>query len=269
MLSLKTLFLAGIMQLAQRKWIWKIEMGNKKLVAASTSLRLHGELIILRQLTDNGLVKARLDKIAEEFPDMFPVPIMKYPPFYEAPGIGNKAPEFSIEKHLPDGIDKNRVEEYSLALRKLADDYNLWCDWIIGRLHENVRGLIKPESRVLHIGVSVSGSIDQLNIPVFPETRQYEDIRRSPLYKKEWQRLKSSHPELTQRQRMPDNFDLHVKWLCNRLFFGSTGRAMEARDPDNPETDWTSDYIDSMIRKTAKCLGIKLSRGRPPKSRNR
>jgi len=229
-------------------------------------LYLDGQIIILKQLMGDRSFKARLDRIAEDFPEMFYVPIIKHPPFYEAPETANKPREFSIEEHLPDGIDKNRVEKYSLALRELADHYHLKCDWIVGMLHERVRGLIKPESRVLHVGVAVSGSVDRfrLNIPVFPETRE-EDIHRSPEYKKEWERIKAN-PKWRWRIKPPNNFELYVRWLCRYLFYGYRGERMGRVFPEDSK-GYASEYIKLKIRQTASFLDIQLRRGRPPRSK--
>lgn len=228
-------------------------------------LRQKGGSSLVKALLRNRFAKARMEKIAERFPDMLDVPIMKYPPFSEAPGTSNKPPEFSIDEDLPAGIDKKRVEEYSLALRNLADDYRLQCDWIIERLHSQIRHLIDPRYRILNIATSTTLVIDyfKLDVPIAPDTRKKDVLRH---FEKEWQRIRAN-PKLRQRVKPPQNFDLAVEWLSRRLFYGYTGEQMVRLFPDSKS--YLPSDINRAIKKAAKFLGVKLPPGRPRKAKKR
>lgn len=204
-----------------------------------------GQGIIVEELRKIPEFRQRMVKLADRFPDMALVEGFEYPLdimiFYER-----------IRQDDTELI--NRMLEYTAALEELAYSFNLRCDWIVTGLHYMLRNIINPNIKVEISNWGWSMTIDRLklDIPIDASTRK-EDVQH--IFDKEWERIKSNHPELQERARLPDNFDLHVRWLCQRLFFGKTGKTMD----DNYDLD----YINASIRKAAKRLFITLPRGRP------
>lgn len=226
-------------------------------------LRGHGEISLVKALLRNRFAVARMEKIAERFPEMVDMPLMKYPPFYESPGTATRPPEYSIEEDIPAGIDRGRVEEYALELRKLADDYGLRCDWIIEKLHTQIRHLIDPSFRILHPVIQVSPVIAHLtlDIPIVPETRTEETDRK---YSEEWQRIKSN-PAYKQRQKPPLDFGLKVEWLGHRLIKQYTAELI--RRTSQKSSLYDVNEIERGIKNTAKLLEIELPRKQRRKTR--
>jgi hypothetical protein len=228
-------------------------------------LRTEGQIILVGALLRSRIVQGRMEDTARQFPEMIDMPIMKYPPFQETPGTPDKPAEFSTEKHIPAGIDKARVEKYALALRKLADDYNLRCDWIIMDLHQQIRHMIDPSFRAFKTAMTITKPIDyfRLEVPISPETRKKDVLWR---FNKEWERIKAN-PKFRRRRRPPEEFDLSVEWLGRRLFYGRTGEDI-VRQSNDSKSYLPSD-IDRAIRRAARLLDIKLPRGRPGRVKRR
>lgn len=237
-----------------------------KRIELDPNVRGDSEFILVRALLRNRFALTRMEKIAKQFPEMVDMPLMKYPPFHESPGTATKPPEYSIEKHIPAKIDRARVEEYALELRKLADDYGLRCDWIIGKLHTQIRHMIDPRSRFFNIVTRVSPVIDELNVrvPISPETRK-EDVLRE--VNKEWQRV-TTHPKFRQRVKPPLNLNDAVEFLGLRLIFKwRPERIMEWHNYNHPPPHYLLSDIETAIKKAARLLGVKLTRKRPRKAR--
>lgn len=213
-----------------------------------------GQAIIVEELSKIPSFRQRLQELAKQFQDMVEIEEIEYP--LEVMILNQNLED------KPEVID--RIEKYIDELSKLADFYNLRCNWIINGLHQIVRNLINPDIKTPISNIYIRFGIDRLKLDtlVYADTRK-EDIQR--LVDEEWERIKFRHPELRIREREPDEFDKHVRWLCQRLFFGKTGRNIDAGL--TPDEEITSDYIDSMVRKTAKLLYIKLPRGRLPENR--
>lgn len=242
---------------------------EKKAQKVDAELRELGTAIILNELNEISCFRKSVRDLAKQFPDMAQVVYMEYPPRSGLLMFGEDWHGMQtgrIDKDKPRVTAISRIKEYATALHNLADCYKLRCDWIVNALHYLVREENDPNFKRLTLTAYAGKEIDRIVISIYPWTR-YESCHY--LLLKEWQRVKSAHSQLRQRHRLPDDFDLHVKWLCQRLFLGRTGKNMEERDPTNPNNDWTSDYIDDEIGRTAKLLGITLPRGRPPKSKKR
>lgn len=235
-----------------------------KRIELDPDVRGRSELILVRALLRNRFAVARMGKIAERFPEMVDMPLMKYPPFYQSPGTATRPPEYSIEEHVPVGIDKVRVEEYALELRQLADSYGLRCDWIIGRLHTQIRHMIDPNFRVLNVTTLVTHVIDDFNahVHISPETRK-EDVLRE--VKKEWQRIRAN-PEFRQRIKPPLNFNLAVEFLGYHIIYKYTSEQIIRVFPEDSKNYLASD-IDREIKKAARLLDIKLTSKQPRKAK--
>lgn len=247
-----------------------------KVIGLDTRLRARAETLLVKALVKRPPVKASLQKIAKEFHEMIDVPFMKFPPFED------KDP-FPLERKLPPGIDRTRVEEYALELRKLADDYNLRCDWIIGKLHTQIRHLIDPGFRILHpairiervpvtidhIGVDYNNHAVQFPVTLSPQatwTELEREVKRAWIQAKEIMKTWSKE----KRYRSPSQLQLHVDWLYQsvvlhktslQIYSDLTEEAKEDADCKRPET------IKGEINRLAKMLGIPLRRGRPPGSK--
>jgi len=217
-------------------------------------LLANGQGIIVEELSKIDAFKRSVRRLAGEFRDIaLAIDDMEDPP---------------LEVTVPErGLHRDRVLDYVGNLRELANSYNLRCGWIINGLHHIVRSTIDRELKAPITGwnARIDLEIDRLrlDIPVRSNTRK-KDVRR--VLDQKWKELESRHPELKWRRRMPTRFPLHVRWLCQRLFDGRTGANIEPIDPDDPNKDLSSDYIDVMIRRTARLLGITLPRGRPHKN---
>lgn len=228
--------------------------GKEKLRAELLSL---GQGIIVEELSKILSFRQGIEELAKLFPDIASVDDIE-------DFLNTAVIPAELNKGRPDTM--YRMEEYIKSLDDLADCYNLRCGWIINGLHQIVRNIINREIETPISTIYMRLGIDRfkLDIPVYADTRK-EDIER--LVDEEWGRIKSRHPELGLRQRKPNEFYRHVGWLCRRLFFGETGSTIETGLALNEEI--TSDYIDLIIRKTAKLLYIKLPRGRPCTSKKR
>lgn len=218
-----------------------------------------GQAIIIKELRKIPKFKKSMHELAEQFPDMASVEDFKYP-------LDIMIAEGSLKEDSSPNIQ--RMEEYVGCLHGLADSYNLRCGWIIEGFHHMIRHAIDPSIRTSISNWYIRLMIDRLKIdvPICDDTRK-EGVQDS--FDKEWQRMKSKHPELQGRDRIPENFKRHVEWLCYRLFYGRTGKNIAKDGLENPKNTYTAEYIDSSISKAAKILGIKLSRGRPCKSKKK
>lgn len=241
-------------------------MGRR--IPLDPQVRHHSEIHLVRLLLRNRFAVARMEKIAKQFPEMVDMPLMQYPPFYECPGTATKPPVYSIEQDIPAKIDRARVEEYALELWKLADHYGLRCDWIIGKLHTQVRHLIDPSFRMLYIVGGVTSVIDDFNvrIRITPETRK-EDVLRE--VKKEWQRV-TTNPKFRQRIKPPLNLNDAVEFLG--LHFISKWSFERIAKHINEETkgkdgEYFPADIETAIRKAARLLDVELTSKRPRKAK--
>ncbi len=237
-----------------------------KRIDLDPNVRGDSEFILVRALLRNCFAVARMEKIAKQFPEMVDMPLMNYPPFHESPGTDTKPPEYSIEEDVPVNIDKARVEEYALELRKLADDYGLRCDWIIERLHTQTRHMIDPWSRFFNIVTFTTQVIDEFNVrvPISPETRKKDVLRE---VNREWQRV-ATHPEFRQRVKPPLNLSDAVEFLGLRLIFKwRPERIMEWYNHNHPPPHYLLSDIETAIKKAARLLDVKLTRKRPRKAR--
>jgi hypothetical protein len=238
-----------------------------KRIGLDPKVRGDSERILVKALLRNPFAAARMKKIAKQFPEMVDMPLMKYPPFHESPATDAKPPEYPIEEHIPAKIDKARVEEYALELRKLADDYGLRCDWIIGNLHIQIRRMIDPRSRFFDVVAFTTPVIDEfiVHVPISPETRKNDVLRQVD---KEWQRV-AVNPEFRQRIKPPLNLNDAVEFLGLRLISKWTPeRIMEWHNYNHPPPHYLLSDIEAVIRKAAKLLDIKLPRKRPRKAKN-
>ncbi len=222
-----------------------------------TRLQNEGERILLNALLRNREAFARIKDIARQFPEMASMPSIGY----------------SILKEIPDGVDQVRVDEYTLELRKLADHYNLKCDWIINRLHYLIRQLINPSCN-LYVVTWATREIDRfkLDVPIHPYTRK-PDVQQA--FRKEWQRI-AANPEFRSRLKPPANFELAVEWLALRCIYGYTANRIEQHGKTLQTIkhlyggrNYLANDIVRATRKAAAWLDIKLPKGRPRKSRKR
>jgi len=232
-------------------------------MALETELFDRGKDILAKELVRHRSANSRMKEIAMEFPDVVRMPSMRYPPF-ESPS--------SLDRDLPTlGIDKASVQQYANELRKLADEYNLRCDWIVEELHHQMKLLISRNSSEYRATLRATPVIDRivLDIPINPDTRKKNVLRQ---VEREWQRVKAN-PEFRGRQRPPKEFDLSVIWLARRLYYNWNGEKTACeiehkRCPGPPGHALASD-VDSAVKRAAKFLGIRLPRGRPPKGKKR
>lgn len=223
----------------------------KRTVFLKAELLGRGQAIIIEELSKITSFKQSLQELVESFHGMADLEEIELP--LDLMILSEKL------ENKPNVI--SRVKEYVDALSQLADIYQLNCDWIIDGLHQIVRNLVNPDIKTPISNMYMNFIIDrfQLDIPIFTDTRK-EDVQRT--VDAEWTKLKLRHSELRVKKRKPDEFDRNVRWLCQRLFFGKTGRNIYVGLATNE--DISSDYINLMIYKTAKLLNIKLPRGRPP-----
>jgi hypothetical protein len=237
-----------------------------KRVELGPEVRQDSEFMLVRALLKNRFAMARMKKIAEQFPEMIDMPLMKYPPFHKSPGTDTKPPKYSIEEHIPAKIDKARVETYALEMRKLADDYGLKCDWIVGRLHTQIRHLIDPEPRFFDVFTWTTHIIDEFNVHVqiSPETRRDDVLRKVD---KEWQRV-TGNPKFRQRIRPPLDFNYAVDFLGHHLIYKWTPeRILEWHNYNHPTHQYLLSDVETAIRKAARLLDIKLPRKRPRRTK--
>jgi len=226
-------------------------MKSKKYEALAGSLTT-AQGVIVEELKAIPEFRRKITDLAHEFRDM-----------------ADKKFEYPIDLMIiysevdeNDTVALGRLIDYVSQLRSLAEGYNLRCDWIIQGFHYMVKSIVYPEHLEPITNYYLAWEIDRfrLDVPVLGTTRK-EDILRE--VDKEWERLKREHPELRSRVRVPEKLEQHVRWLCLRLFYNKRADEIE------PEMGKTSDYISYKIRTTAKLLGIRLLRGRPPGSKNR
>ncbi len=212
-----------------------------------------GQNVIVEELSKLPKFRQRMQELARRYPDIASIKDFEYP-------LDIMIANGTLKHDEPDIIE--RVKVYTDTLREVADTFNLRCGWIIPGLHYMVVNIINPDIMAPISNYSMRWKIDEilLRIPIYTDTTR-DDIQ--PLLDKEWKRIKSRHPELQMRARIPESFEQHVKWLCDRLFRGGTGYTIDTERLFDP------DYINVSIRKAARVLGITLPRGRPPKVNKR